>query len=170
MDQDNASAPHRRRLILLRHAKSAWATDAPSDHARPLNPRGQRDAPRVAEHLLSVGWTPDVVFASDAQRTLQTWAAMAGAFPEVPATFSRALYQAGVGDIHRVVSELTADVGTALLLGHNPGWEDAVGWLTGDTARMTTCNAALMTCDALSWADAIQGQWRLVQLVRPKDL
>ena len=33
-----------RRLILMRHAKSSWKSDAP-DHDRPLNNRGRRDAP-----------------------------------------------------------------------------------------------------------------------------
>ena len=37
-----------RRLIVMRHAKSSWDSDAHNDHARPLNKRGRRDAPAIA--------------------------------------------------------------------------------------------------------------------------
>ena len=40
-----------KKLILMRHAKSAWNTDAPSDHARPLNERGRKSAPLIAKKL-----------------------------------------------------------------------------------------------------------------------
>ena len=39
----------RRKLVLLRHAKSAWP-DVP-DHERPLARRGQRDAPVMGRWL-----------------------------------------------------------------------------------------------------------------------
>ena len=63
----------RRRLIVLRHAKSAWDTDAATDHERPLNKRGRRDALRVAEKIAKLGWQPEQVISSDAERTRETW-------------------------------------------------------------------------------------------------
>lgn len=38
-------------LILLRHAKSSWDFPDLSDHDRPLNNRGKKDAPLMAEVL-----------------------------------------------------------------------------------------------------------------------
>ena len=40
-----------RTLYLLRHAKSSWDDASLSDSERPLNPRGQRDAPRMGRAL-----------------------------------------------------------------------------------------------------------------------
>ncbi len=60
------------RLIIMRHAKSDWNSGAASDHARPLNKRGRRDAPRVANRLGELGWQPDYVISSDSRRTRET--------------------------------------------------------------------------------------------------
>ena len=38
-------------LLILRHAKSSWANMYMSDFERPLNPRGQGDAPRMGQLL-----------------------------------------------------------------------------------------------------------------------
>jgi phosphohistidine phosphatase SixA len=58
-----------------------------------------------------------------------------------------------------------------MLIGHNPGWEDAVHQLTGVRAQMTTCNAALLSTDAGAWGEAAQrGDWVLERVVRPKEL
>ncbi|MCA9706374.1 MAG: histidine phosphatase family protein [Myxococcales bacterium] len=164
--------PPQRRLILLRHAKSDWNTDAQTDHERPINERGRKAAPRVAERLRTLGWVPQVVCSSDATRTRQTWArmqAVLGGEPQV--SFARALYLAGPPEIRAAIGSLPVGVETALVLGHNPGWEDAVYALTGVRVRMTTCNAALMHLRAESWADAAaRSDWAFEQVVRPKEL
>ncbi len=59
-----------RRLVLLRHAKSAWP-DMP-DHERPLARRGQRDAPVMGRWLRAVGLVPDLALCSSARRTRET--------------------------------------------------------------------------------------------------
>jgi len=65
---------------------------------------------------------------------------------------------------------LTEDISTLLVLGHNPGWEDAVSGLCGMWVRMTTANAALLQSDADDWAQAIEATWELVEVLRPKEL
>src|ERR1019366_8700761 len=81
-----ASSPNRR-LVLLRHAKSAWpGPPAPPDHDRPLAGRGRRDAPAVGRWLREAGCVPDQVWCSTAQRAVQTWqlaAAELGVAPPV---------------------------------------------------------------------------------------
>ena len=52
-----------RRLILLRHAKSAWPDDVP-DHDRPLAPRGRRDAPAAGGWLRKADYVPDRVLTN----------------------------------------------------------------------------------------------------------
>ena len=162
-----------RRLIVMRHAKSSWKSGHSDDHERPLNKRGQRDAPRVAQELASLGWSPQVVLSSDSQRTQETWGLMATAFatPDV-VSFHRQLYLAGLGQIRSSLVGVGEEVETVLVLGHNPGWEDAASWLSGAELSMTTANAALLEREAPSWDAALdeQGAWQLVRLVRPKEL
>ena len=46
-------------LMVMRHAKSSWKQPGLSDHERPLNGRGRRDAPRVARVIAEAGWAPE---------------------------------------------------------------------------------------------------------------
>jgi phosphohistidine phosphatase len=162
-----------RRIILMRHAKSSWKSNAPNDHARPLNKRGRRDAPRVGAYLAELGWTPDWIVSSDSTRTIETLERMREALRyEGDVLLTRRLYHAGIREIRSVLSALEPSVHTVLLLGHNPGWEDALEALTGEDHLLKTANAALMSCDDGNWADAIEmdGCWALRELVRARDL
>ncbi len=163
-----------RRLIILRHAKSAWNTDAPTDHDRPLNKRGRRDAPRIGERIKEMSWTPEQVYSSDSQRTRETWQRMKDALGagDLEVSFTRDLYHADIEEVRQVLADTPDSVSTVMVIGHNPGWENVVSILSGDDERMTTCNAAMMTIDAESWknAGAMDGCWELQHLLRPKEL
>ena len=56
----------------MRHAKSSWADEGLSDHDRPLNERGLRDAPRMAALLDEQNSVPDVILCSTAMRAHTT--------------------------------------------------------------------------------------------------
>ena len=68
-----------RTLLVLRHAKSSWNDSALGDHQRPLNERGERDAPLVGERLRRQKLTPDLIISSDAERAQMTARAVARA-------------------------------------------------------------------------------------------
>lgn len=161
------------RLIVMRHAKSSWKDPAKSDHERPLNKRGRRDTPRVARRISELGWVPDVVLSSDSQRTRETAKLLKSEWPKgTRFEFFTSLYHGGVDELVEEVSALPADIKCALALGHNPGWEGAVLWLTGEDIRLTTANAALLEQKADSWKEAVstRGAWTLREVVRPKEL
>jgi phosphohistidine phosphatase len=108
-----------RRLVLLRHAKSAWP-DVP-DHDRPLGNRGKRDAPRAGRWLRQAGYLPDLVVCSTSRRTRETWqlaAAKLGSAVQV--RFEPRVYQANTADLVDLVGQTPDDVGTLLLVGHEP--------------------------------------------------
>lgn len=162
-----------RRLVLMRHAKSSWKTDAPTDHARPLNGRGRRDAPKVGAELARRGWVPDRVLSSDSERTRETFARMRSTLGvEGDADFTRALYHAGIEEVRPALAALDDDVRTALVLGHNPGWEEVLEWLCGEDHEMKTATCALLSVEAPSWAAAVAaaGDWALEDLIYPRAL
>ena len=161
-----------RRLIVMRHAKSSWGSATCSDHERPLNDRGRRDAPRVGAALVERGWTPDLVLSSDAQRTRETFAGLREAFPEeVKARFLSSFYLAGPRAVAGGVSGIAGDVACLLLLGHNPGWESLVEELSGVDIVMETATAALLAMDLEGWGEAIQpGKWQLKDVIYPREL
>ena len=160
-----------RRLIIMRHAKSSWNTDSPTDHARPLNGRGRNDAPRIAQRLMELGWMPELVVSSDSQRTTETWVRMEAIFgEEIAVEFTREFYGAGADEIAESSLEWPDSVSTVMVLGHNPGWEYAVAALSGEHTTMTTANAALLVGEGDDWHQAMDGEWSLTDLLRPKEL
>ena len=160
-----------KRLVIMRHAKSSWTSGAATDHQRPLNKRGRRAAPLIGARLQELGWIPDLVIASDSERTRETWSRMRTEFPTaIEERHNRAFYHGGLNDIKSACAKLLDDVDTVLVLGHNPGWEGAVAELGGQWQRMTTANAALLESGAETWAEAMAGEWMLVDLLRPKEL
>jgi phosphohistidine phosphatase len=92
-------------------------------------------------------------------------------FPEARVRFTRALYAAGPTELRSEVARLSAGVRTVLVLGHNPGWENAVQALSGRDVRMTTANVVLLEGKGATWGEALQrGRWSVVDVVRPKEL
>jgi phosphohistidine phosphatase len=162
-----------RRLILMRHAKSDWHSGAESDHERPLNDRGRRDAPRMAQELVELGWTPQRVISSDSTRTRETWELMRPVLgPAIPVQFMADLYHSGSAALRQAMGELTSDIRSVLALGHNPGWEESVAWLSGEPTVMPTAACALLTMCADEWSQTVAEPrlWRLEQVLRPKEL
>ncbi|MFD8542920.1 SixA phosphatase family protein [Streptomyces sp. NPDC059649] len=124
--------PFTARLVVLRHAKSAWPPDV-SDHERPLAKRGRRDAPAAGRRLFADGYVPDLVLCSTARRTRETWELVApelGARPEV--VFEPRVYGASVAELVEVLREVPEQRRTVLLIGHQPGVQDVVLSLVGE--------------------------------------
>lgn len=153
-----------RRLVLIRHAKSAYPVGVP-DHDRPLNERGMRDAPVIGEWLSS-HVEPDgpvTVVVSTAQRAQATWAATSARLGgwEISRQDEPRLYEAAVPEIVGVVEELSDAVGTVVLVGHNPGLLDLVGYTAqaGEeyeraTLKFPTSSVAVLATSA-PWALAV---------------
>lgn len=162
-----------RRLIVMRHAKSDWHAGAATDHARPLNHRGRRDAPRIAQRIVELGWEPEVVLSSDSTRTRETYELMAQHFAEsVIVHYLESLYHAGPRELVEALQLLPDEVQTVMALGHNPGWSAVMYWLTENDVSLTTANAALCHVEAGSWGEAAElgGIWQLEDVLRPKEL
>ncbi|KUM99200.1 phosphohistidine phosphatase [Streptomyces yokosukanensis] len=121
-----------RRLVVLRHAKSAWP-EGVEDHRRPLASRGLRDAPAAGRALAEADCLPDLALCSTAVRARRTWelaSAEWGTPP--PVRYDSRLYGADVPDLLEVIREAPPEVETLLVVGHNPGLEELVLELARD--------------------------------------
>lgn len=148
-----------RTLYLCRHAKSSWADPGQSDHARPLNERGLRDAPAMAQHFRGRGEPIDLIVSSDAARALATGKAFARELGIAGDRFvlEPRLYHADVPTIARVVAGLPDSAQRVMLFGHNPGFSAAVEFFSSeDLGDLPTC--ALVRIDFV--ADGWQGTGR----------
>ncbi|MFJ5219415.1 SixA phosphatase family protein [Streptomyces sp. NPDC088354] len=132
------------RLILLRHAKSAWPPDVP-DHDRPLGARGRRDAPAAGRWLRENKHIPDLVVCSTAVRTRETWELAAEALApraQFPVAYDERLYAATARAMLDVLRETPDSVRTLLLVGHNPGIQDLTLRLAGGAGSDALLRAA----------------------------
>jgi len=86
--------------------------------------------------------------------------------------FGRDLYHAGVEEVRAALRDLAPEVGAALVLGHNPGWEEVVAWLGGEGVAMKTGCAALLSIDRPRWSEAVdaEGDWTLHDVIYPREL
>jgi len=160
-------------LLLMRHAKSSWNSDARNDHDRPLNKRGYRDAPKMALYLQEHQLLPELVISSTAKRTTETWQHMQLSIPHrIPIQYSEDLYHAGLRQIRQQICSRASNQNCIMVLGHNPGWEDAATDLSGLFITMTTANIVILKHSAETWQDCFQRseEWEFIDQVRPKDL
>ncbi|WP_328773099.1 SixA phosphatase family protein [Streptomyces sp. NBC_00286] len=172
-----AGAPPRRRLVILRHAKSAWP-DGVADHERPLAPRGRRDAPAAGRALVGADLRPDLALCSTAVRARQTWelAAAEWATPP-PVRHDPRLYVADVPELLATVHEVADEVRTLLLIGHNPGLEELVLTLAGDSlddaldevrTKFPTSAIAVLTWYGDTWRSLGPGMALLTDMKVPR--
>jgi len=121
-------------LYLHRHAKSSWDHAGLSDFERPLNERGLNDAPEMGRRLKLRGDLPDAIVSSPANRALTTAQLVAEAigFPTKDIVLVDRLYLPSVSTILSVVNALNDTHHSAMLFGHNPGFTEAVGYLSGN--------------------------------------
>jgi phosphohistidine phosphatase len=162
------------RLLLIRHAKSSWDVSGRPDRDRPLNPRGRRDAPRLAAWLRDEGLVPDIGLVSPAARTKETWSALLDGFGrEVPARFVEELYQGEADAILGMLRD-AAPAETVAVVAHNPAIGDAAALLAEDPPddprfwkypTAATAVFAVPAWDGLDW-----GTGRLEAFVTPKTL
>jgi len=158
-------------LLLLRHAKSDWGDSSLRDFDRPLADRGERDAPRIGKALRKSGVTPDIIVASPAARARATvQAAMKAAKVELNITFDESIYGASSAELMKLIRHLPDTNKCALLVGHNPGFEDLAGRLTGSHERMPTAALACIEFQIEHWDDVNDGQGKLVWRLTPKQL
>ncbi|WP_394553292.1 SixA phosphatase family protein [Agromyces sp. MMS24-JH15] len=157
-------------LFLVRHAKSDWGDPWLADHDRPLNARGERDAPATGRRLAERGAAVDVVVTSTAVRARTTARAIAAALgvPEDRLIEDEGLYGASGPSILAVAAGLPDAIGVAMLVGHNPGMSEALRDLTGEWADLPTCAVAECRVDVDAWAELVEGTGALVRLDTPR--
>lgn len=163
-----------RRLVLLRHAKSAWPDVA--DHERPLAKRGRRDAPAVGRWLGTSGYLPDAVVCSTALRARETWDLAAAELPPGAPPVVRyepRVYEASVLGLLMLVREFDAAWRTAVIVGHNPGLAELTVGLTGPDSEpppaFPTAFVAVLGLPG-SWEEAAPGEGRLLAFTIPAQL
>ena len=154
----------------MRHAKSDWSRPDRADFDRPLNKRGRKDVPRVAEFLEACAEPPDLVLASAAVRAQETAVRLVEELEEGPQlVLDGRLYMAGPEALSEVLAATAGKAGTALVIAHNPGMEQWIARLTGARVRLPTAAVARVDLDVPRWEGPLD-EGALQWLVTPRLL
>ena len=167
-----------RELLILRHAKSSWDSDAATDYDRPLAKRGEKDAPRMGQWLRDEGVVPDMVISSPARRAEQTTLSVCQALgiKKRLIRWEAGVYGASLGGLLKVLQSCPEDAKTVLLVGHNPGLETLVEYLAGtqlpvpeDGKLLPTAAVARLELSS-DWTGLGAGSAHLASITRPRSL
>src|SRR5262245_27096448 len=160
-----------RTLYLLRHAKSSWKDETLRDFDRPLKGRGQKAAEQMGEVLAEEKLKSPLVISSPAVRAHQTIdLLLESSGLSIEPRFDDRIYEADVRTLLEVVQSIPASSDTAIMVGHNPGFENLLNYFTGESRHMPTCALAKIQFDAASWSEVTEQSGRLELFVTPKDL
>jgi len=161
----------RRQLTLLRHAKSSWDDAAIDDRDRPLNERGERDAPLMGRRLRARGARPALILASPALRARRTAQIIAREI-DYPREFLQRedeLYLASPDQIVAVVARQDSSFRDIIVCGHNPGLTDLANRLTGaGIDNIPTTGMAVIELDLDRWDDLAGAQGDLLLFDYPR--
>ena len=157
-------------LFVLRHAKSNWDNSDLSDFERPLNSRGLDAARFIGGLIYERDLQPQIIISSPAKRAKQT-AVLVKELAEIskPISFDERIYEASPLSLFNLIREFDDKYESVLIVGHNPGFENLVRMLTGETVVMPTAALARINLDIESWheLDAVSNE--LEFLILPKE-
>ena len=144
-----------KKIILIRHAKSAWDNPWLSDHDRPLAERGLRDAPKMAKRLKKRGIYPDLFLSSTAIRAAETARIIAKEleFPEEEIICEKNLFHASPNAILKYIHQQKDSKNTLFLVGHNPGFNDLIEYLGGEIENLPTSGQFGFKLKSEHWKD-----------------
>lgn len=159
-------------ITLIRHAKSSWDYSQLTDFERPLNERGRRDAPAMAQRLKRAGLKPDLLLSSPALRAISTARLFAETFdiePEQIAVQSK-LYDARPSTILGVLQSLDERFGEVWLFAHNPGISETAQRLAEcPFDDLPTCGCARIELDIKLWSELGDDCGKLSLYTYPKE-
>ena len=133
-------------LYILRHAKSSWDKPDLADFDRPLNERGMIAAPFMGQVIYDRQYQPEIILSSPAKRSKQT-AILVKETGELAARikYDDRIYEASPQILLQVVADTDNKHESLMLVGHNPGIEGFIRFLTGKACK---CRQPLLQCSS----------------------
>ena len=173
MNSARILSPEEQLLLLCRHAKSSWQDHVLSDVERPLNARGQRDAPEMGRRLLRRGLHPDLILSSHAVRARSTavcYAEQLG-YPPARIRIEPAIYSAETSGLLTLLRQVDGSPARLMLVGHNHEITALANLLGRDLAidNLPTGGIVALAFRLAAWTELAADMGRLVLFDVPKQ-
>jgi phosphohistidine phosphatase len=141
-------------LTLVRHAKSSWKHSDLSDRERPLNKRGERDAPMMGQRIVAAGIRPSLIISSPAVRAWTTAKIVANeiGYPREFLQREDSLYLASLDNILDILVAQDSEFNNVMVVGHNPGLTIFANYLSpGITDNLPTAGVVSLSFEQEDW-------------------
>ncbi len=159
-------------LLIIRHAKSDQSFFG-NDFERPLNDRGNKDAPAMAQKIAARNIVINALVSSPAKRAKKTAALFCSSFnfKEEEIIFLSALYHAPADVFYEVISNLNDTHNTVAIVAHNPGISYFVNDLVVGVRvdNMPTCAVFAVQANIKQWKDFAKAKKELLFFDYPKN-
>ena len=158
-------------LFLTRHAKSSWDHTGLSDIDRPLNRRGEKAAPLMAELIYKKKDIPDILISSPAKRAFSTAKVFAEIFGyiENDIIINNTIYGAGPYQLLDIVKDQENINHTIMLFGHNPTFTTFANMLSNENIfNVVTCGVVRIDFNIQNWIDIDYGSGDMIYYEYPK--
>lgn len=158
-------------LYLMRHAKSIWKDGSIKDFDRPLNKRGERDAPFMGKLMNKRGILLQEIISSPALRAFSTARLFCVGieFPHQKVKVDNNLYASSSTEMLSVLKNLSENIESVLLIGHNPGLTDLFNYLSDlPIDNIPTCGIVELFFNKKSWQEIEFGSCRTGFFEYPK--
>ncbi|XOV78268.1 MAG: histidine phosphatase family protein [Aestuariibacter sp.] len=159
-----------KQLLLCRHAKSSWKHNV-EDLYRPLNARGLRQAPRIAQTLT---FKPELIICSPAIRAYATALAYCHELHWDPQdiNINQQLYEAGLTQLLKILKDIPDKCDSVMLIGHNPGFNQLLSYLApdNDIDNVVTSARVDITLEIETWRMIDQSCGTVSDITTPLSL
>jgi len=164
----------KKKILIMRHAKSSWSDEKLKDFDRPLNARGKKDAPKMGRYLKELGIAPDQIFSSPAERAKLTTLAVAKELDlnSDVIHWDEELYFGNPMAYLNAIRSAEQDSNVVMTVGHNPMSAEIMSALSFQsfTHQVPTAALACFEADVENWKDVKQSGCKLLWIVSPKDI
>jgi phosphohistidine phosphatase len=163
------------RLILIRHASTAWAQPGKRDMDRRLNEDGISELANIRRSVVKHKLIPGAIYCSPAMRTRQTFDGIADAVGQANVNFPEILYSGYVQEYLAILNG-HEKAETLMIVGHNPSCGSIANLLVhkGDPAALDSVSyqfppgsIAVIDFDIDNWKDLKAGTGKLVHFIIP---
>ena len=159
-------------LYLMRHAKSSWDFDDLSDHDRPLDNRGRKDAPLMGRELVSREVTIDLLMSSTAVRALTTATLVAREleYDTDKIATEEEIYKADKQELLNIITSIPNQFASVMLIGHNNTITELANLLSPDLIpEIPTAGVVALSFECSTWREISKENGTLQFFDYPKN-
>ena len=160
-------------LYIMRHAKSSWDNPGLEDYQRPLLEKGKKRTRYVVDYLLEANTTLDLIISSHAVRAHETAKIIANAlhYPVDKIVISRNIYFGYPDSYFDVFYDLSDEVDSLMLVGHNPGFTTFANYfLDNRIDNLPTSGVVCIAFDMNSWESIHDSKRKTKFVISPRNL